>query len=605
MQSLIALLNGHQASYIALCYGSLAVAIGLGAWTIWAGWTEAVNGSPLHRPYWGRGIPFLLALSATVVLFRLPAILTNHPLNPDECLQIVGGWSLLHDPVPWRGSDNGTSGPLNMYILTAAFWIGLPIKLVTARIVMVALALMLIGCTYATLLKTGGQLAAVPSALALGLFVCLARDADQVHYNSEAPSVALLAGALLLYVHGRGRPAGRLTLLYGAGLLLGAIPYAKLQAAPLGAFLAMVFVIDLWGTQRDTSAWWRRLLALGLGGVSVPLLMTAVLLVTGTWQDFVMSYFGFARAYGPRSLPRLVATCYAFCGPDMPWFLLYALAVTMGAFACVGKIPRPLPRRFRLLASAFFGYLAVAVFAAQAPGMGFPHYSALVLHPVALLLGICVAQAATLLADGVNHGRRLRARVAAVWLSAATAALIVIHVCGWQVAMLPQEAFFPTLICEPGAHFIPRFPVASKPPLLVAELIAAHARPGDRMSVWGWAPYFYVYDGVPNATREATTMAAMAATGFVADVGDNLRAYFRQRYLGDLRRARPAFFVDAVSSAEFFYQDRQTAGHETWPELARFVADNYVKVFEQEIGPGDGTRVYLLKERVGQERPGR
>src|ERR1035438_3474283 len=146
--------------------------------------------------------------------------------------------------------------------------------------------------------------------------------------------------------------------------------------------------------------------------------------------------------------------------------------------------------------------------------MGFPHYSALVLHPVALLLGFCVAQAATLLADGVNHGRRLRAKAAAVWLSAATAALIAVHVCGWWVAMLPQEAFFPTLICEPGMHYIPRFPVASKPPLLVAELIAAHARPGDRMSVWGWAPYFYIYAGVPNATREATTMAAMSATGF-------------------------------------------------------------------------------------------
>jgi hypothetical protein len=53
--------------------------------------------------------------------------------------------------------------------------------------------------------------------------------------------------------------------------------------------------------------------------------------------------------------------------------------------------------------------------------------------------------------------------------------------------------------------------------------------------------------------------------------------------LGDLRRARPTFFVDAVSSSEFVCQDRQTLGHEAWPELARFVADNYVKVLAETM----------------------
>jgi hypothetical protein len=283
---------------------------------------------------------------------------------------------------------------------------------------------------------------------------------------------------------------------------------------------------------------------------------------------------------------------------------LYALMVMIGPFACVDRISGPLPRRFRLLAETFLAYLAVAVFAVQAPRTGFPHYSTLVLHPIALLLGICVAQAATLLANGVNRGRRVGAKVAAVWLSAATAALVAAHVCGWRVEMLPQEAFFPTLICEPGAHYIPLLPVASKPALPVADFIATQARPGDCMSVWGWAPHYYVYAGVPNATREALTVFAMPATASIAGVGDTLRGYYRQRYLRDLRRARPTFFVDAVSSSELFCEDRQTMGHEIWPELAAFVADNYVKVFEHEVSPGDGTRVYLLKERLGRERPG-
>ena len=178
------------------------------------------------------------------------------------------------------------------------------------------------------------------------------------------------------------------------------------------------------------------------------------------------------------------------------------------------------------------------------------------------------------------------------------------YACPPRVEMLPRENFFPTLACGPGLFYIPFFPVASRPAPPVPEFIAAHSQPGDCMSVWGWAPYYYVEAGVPNATRDVTTVGAMPSTGFIADLGNTLRAYYRQRYLRDLRRARPTFFVDAVSSAEFV-QDRQTLGHEIWPELARFVADNYVKVFEYEVSPGDGTRVYLLKQRVGVGQPDR
>jgi len=199
--------------------------------------------------------------------------------------------------------------------------------------------------------------------------------------------VALLAGALLFYVHGQGRPAGRLMLVYGAGLLLGAIPYAKSQAAPLGVFLAMVFAFDLWHSRRDRSDGWRPLLTLALGGVSVPLLMTSVLLVAGTWQDFLKSYLAQRPSYRIGAVARPVAAVNAYLGPDMPWFLLYWLVVIIGAFACLGRISGPLPRRFRLLLCACLGYLAVAVFAVQAPQCGFRHYSFLLLHPVALLLG--------------------------------------------------------------------------------------------------------------------------------------------------------------------------------------------------------------------------
>jgi len=599
---LTAFLNGHQVFYIALCYASLAVTIGLGARTIWMGWLEARSGTLADPPHWTQGIAFLLALAGTVVLFRLPAILTDRVLNLDEYSEIVGGWSLLRDPAPWRACDGHTLGPLNFFILTAAFWIGLPIKVMTARIVMVALALALIGCTYGTLRKLSSPLAAVPAALALGMFFAFAREEDHVHYNSESLSVALLAVALLCYMHGRDRPAGRVMLVYGAGLLLGAIPYAKSQAAPLGVFLAMVFAIDLWQAQRARSDGWRPLLTLALGGVSVPLLMTLVLLITGTWRDFLMSYLHYVPSYRHDVLPRIVTVLNPFLGPDMPWFLLYCLVVGLGAFACLGRISGVPLRRSRLLLCACLGYLAVAVFAVEAPQCGFRHYSSLLLHPVALLLGVCFAQVAGLLAEGVNRGRQLGAEVAAVWASAATAGLIAVHICGCRIDMTLERPFPLTLVRQPGNWWVPFLPVPPPQVFPVAKVIARLARPGDCMSVWGgWVCHYYVYASVPNATRDPGTVEAMSASPWTAGMGDAVRHYYRQRYLADLRRAMPAFFVDAVSSSEFYLTDRKQLGHESWPELAALIADNYVKVFENEVGPGDGTRVYMLKARAARQ----
>jgi hypothetical protein len=598
VQSLAALLNGHQAAYAVLCYGSLALVLALAASALRAPWTDAVNGQTPIAPQWTRGLLFLLALSATVVLFRLPNLLTDRMLEADECGHIVAAWSLSDDPVPWRGTDYGSSGPLNAYPLAAAFRLGLPVSIITSRLVLVALFLILIGSTYATLVKLGGQLAGVLPALALGLFVCLAADIDHTHYNSDSCSVALLAAALLLYVFGRDRPSGGPRLIYGAGLLLGAIPYAKLQAAPLGCFLALIFLIDLWRRRRAGPRSWTGFLAFSLGGISVPSAMTVVLLATGTWHDFITSYLGFAGSYGFQSAPRLLAAACAFCGPDVPWFLLYCLLVPFSLFCCLDRIPGSLPPRVRLLLGAFFGYLAAALFAVQAPKTGFTHYAVLVLHPLTLLLGVCVGHAANLLAAGCKAGHLRGPQAAIACLAAATLALVAVHIGRWRIEMPPEEGFFPTLMSKPGACWVPFLPIQPRQEFQAAKFIANHARPGDRLSVWGWAPNYFVFAGLPNATRYPATILAMPPTLITAGVTEELRAFYRRRYLDDLRRARPAFFLDAVSGAEFACQDRQIWGHETCPELARFIAENYVQVFEVVVAPGNGTRVYQLKDRL-------
>ncbi len=604
MQFMIGLLNAHVGVYITVCYAALACALCLGARAVRQAWlaslaTQGGTSSPVtHTGPRDRGLLFLLALAVAVVLFRLPSILAERMLNPDECAQLVGGWSFLHDPVPWRGSDNGSSGPFNMYILTAAFALGLPFKLMTARIVMVMLTLTLIGCTYWTLRRLGSDLAAVPGAVCIGLFVCLARDANHLHYNSEALPIALLAAALVCFLASRSIAASAsrtLFPLYFTGLLLGAIPYAKLQAAPLGLFWALIFAIELWRDRRDKPGRWLGFLAFGLGGISVPLLITSALFATGTWPDFITSYLGFGSSYGLDSSQRWITACYAFSGTDMPWFLLYALLIVLVPFAFLDRTSKSLTNRFRPLLFAFLGYLVMAFYVVQAPNMGAEHYSAFVLHPVGLLVGLCSGEIALQLAARAAAGRSRPPKLAAAWISIVTLALVVAHIFSCRIEMRLEDDLVPTFAWGPNTFWVPLLPVLPRNVYPVADFIAEHAHPGDRMSVWGWAPKYYVYAGVPNATRDTTTILAMAPTVYTARTPDSLREYSRRRYLAEMQRVQPMFFVDAVSSSEFICKDRQTLGHETWPELARFINEKYEMVYELENAPGDGTRVYRLK----------
>lgn len=611
MQWLIGLLNAHVTAYVVLCYASLVCAVGFAARAVKQAWrdlgasldsSDKTQTQPNVRWLDDRGCQFLLALGVAVVLFRLPATLTNSVLNQDECLQIISGWSYLHDPVPWRGSDNGTSGPFNSYILTVAFALGLPKKLITARIVMMGLSLFLIGCTYWALRRLGGLLAAIPGALSIALFVCFAWDAGHLHYNSETLSTVLLAAALCLYLVGRSATttSRNLAFLYATGLLLGTILYAKLQAAPLGLYWAVVFGLDLFLTRNAACSTWRTALAFCLGGITVPAIITLVVAVTGTWHDFVTSYFGFSSGYGMDASTRVVGAFWSFIGPDMPSFLLYSFLLVLIPFICLDKTSKAITPRFRQILFAFLGYLGVALYVVQAPKMGFSHYAALALHPVGLLAGLCTGEIARQLAARATTGRQGAPRMALRWALVLTAAFVVAHILTLRIEMLPEDDPFPTVCHGPGLHWISLLPIPHPNASPTADFIREHARPGDRMSVWGWGADYYIDAGVADATREATTIADMEATFFTGRVQDSLRTYYRQRYLGDLKRSRPRFFVDAVSSVEFFCTDREKFGHETFPELNEFVTENYEKVYEQQIGPGDGTRVYQLKEGKGK-----
>ena len=112
------------------------------------------------------------------------------------------------------------------------------------------------------------------------------------------------------------------------------------------------------------------------------------------------------------------------------------------------------------------------------------------------------------------------------------------------------------------------------------------------MVVWGWTPKYFVLTGLIPGTRDAITYNQIEELP--------LRAYYRQRFLNDFKAAKPAVFVDSVSSLGWVYYQREKYGHETFKELAEIIRDFYTLVYEIGPGPDDAIRVYALNERIGR-----
>jgi hypothetical protein len=403
-----------------------------------------------------------------------------------------------------------------------------------------------------------------------------------VAYCSEHVPNALLAvgcWSLLTAWEPSGRGPPRIARLFGAGLFLGAVPFGKLQAAPVAA---VSVVGGIWFLISDDALKWterrRSLMALIGGAATVPAIIVGTVLCFGIWPDFFHSYildniryaganrFPAERAFSWMDAPRMLIELSGSAENFNPFFwwmigfggcgLLLIAFFTKWHRRCVG-----------LAAAAS----VAAICAALAPGRLYLHYLQLIIFPVGLFAGLV---AGSVLQDvtrksfaGISLGG-MRAIILGLFLVCGLAPQI------WWRALEPHR-------------FIGRFS-ATHGALVRSEVsneILRHASPGERLGMWGWMPVFWVETGLIQATRDANDSREIDP--------HPEREYYRSRFLGDLLRARPPVFVDAVGPGNFVYEDRAEFAHETFPALRDYLVNNYRLV--RDVA---GTRIYVRSDRL-------
>lgn len=505
----------------------------------------------------GRWIWWTL-LAGVLVLFRWPLIALPHELYPDESQLLAGALTLRHDPVFWRSVDGNTAGPLDFYaLLPAAFFPGVA-GYAAARLTAVLLVWGLLVAAGETLALVSSRRVARIAVLPALAFEALTTSPEFVHYSTELVPGLLLALAGFAMVR-QSLQSSRVNL-WAAALLLGAVPFAKLQAAPIAAALGLFLVGSELVAGRTRHA------ALLVGGALLPTLMfTAMVTLTGQAEQMIIPYFLQNSLYaqtGRQSFGlvlRQLGEQSVTNGYHALW-LGGSAVFLLGTMLVARKTPGPL-QRYGLAAG---GLLVVTTAVILSPGRPYHHYLNFLTLPVTLLAGVALG-----LGRQAQANRPRPALVLGVFLACTLLPQLVLRA---SPRPDPYEYYNTTISARGPAHRA-----------LVAR-IKTYSSAGESLGVWGWRSSLYVETGLYQASRVAHTESLHVAGPW--------QKFYLRRFYNDLVAARPPVIVDATGPGNFHFESR-SMGLEIYPLLHGWVASHY-----SCVGEMDGARLYVRQDRL-------
>lgn len=536
---------------------------------------------------------FVPATLAVLFFLRLPSIVYNREINPDESQMITQALTLgQYDPVYFRSVDGTTGGPLNSYFLVLPSFVGLPYDYITTRLVAYGLLIVSLWLLYKTARHWFGEQPARQTLLPVVFTVGLTQNADFLHYSSELIPLVLLGITYFLYA----RQTTRLTpprtgVLFLMGLMLGMVPFAKLQGVPLAAAAGLFIVLDVLSrTTQPVSKRAIQLTALVAGGLAFPALFVGFTAAVGEFQAFITFYIQGNLNYGSEtSQIQNILNLPNFFRKSTEFFWLLLLTLGVGLVALIAETrshmqPRPpftpadkpLPdqsstpdfTRWSARPLLFLMTLTLAtVLAITRTGTEYVHQLYFLMGPLFLWLAYGFQV-------WLRHANRQP-----VWLSS-----------GFTIVLLLATGFVKVAGFQNKEQPINPYPSDHQggwriPPSPLVHEIRKYAQPGEPLVIWGWRCDYYVEAQMPQGVAENHSIRS----AFVHP----LQANYQQRYIQNFYRSFPPVFIDAVGSQNMWMTDRKTHGHEMIKPLGAFVKAHY-----KYMGLANDARIYVRFDRI-------
>jgi hypothetical protein len=491
---------------------------------------------------------FALAL----VVWRWRSLCYNGEINVDESQILAQALRYQLDPIPWRSVDGASGGPLYTWALFWAPLVGLKFTYLVARITGLACYLATVIGVSRGLCQVVGRRFGLLLTMPVATLSLTAINFDYVFFSSEQLPMALMAAAFFLLV--AQVPLPTVAKAYLIGLMTGALPFCKVQAGPAGVVLWSIGAGICWMYGSEAGNFRRLLMSQILGGLSMPVLILGPVIAVGYWNEFITHYLMGGLSYqnsmaGSSWNPVEHLLNLINSVSEFKVYYLGVMILGAGIFLWgrprVGRIPK---RSWSALLAALLllGVVSYCVVRSRYP---FPHYTLLLVVPVSVLAAIpALFCERTNLEKPVPFGPLLLSLVA-------------------LAVFFPVQQVFqdyrkqPALLGDWGNGIHP-----------IGEVIKKLTKPGDTFLVWGYAPKFHVFSGVPPSYRCTTTLTMLMEPD-MSESSPSVAAY-----LSDLEKTPPALIIDAPD--EFWFPDPAVpkgsiARHFAHPPTRNMVSKGY------------------------------
>lgn len=503
---------------------------------------------------------FLMLVFIALFIWRYPFMVYPAELNVDESQTLASARIFWNDPVPWRSTDTTTSGPLNSYVYLWTQIFGYYPDYFSKRLTAVFLGWGTLVFLFLSARSLINDRAAFLCILPAIWFYVFPQELDFVHASTEFFPVFLISGGLFMAIRCLTtlNPKNLEWLL--CGLILGLVPFSKLQGAPLAAAVGIVLIVGSIRINGWTSM--QTVLAV-VGGVIPSLIICAWTLAAGCFDDMWLRSFHLAltmkgdRAYiGWWGRFEWISRCSA------GFLIFFPLAIGMLIVAILDAVRSKTHEKILLPAGALV-WICIGIYITIKSGSIFPHYLYFMIAPLAM--GIIAA---------VRHFPGKPAEWPSVLL------------------ILPTALFFFTALTQVDVHQQTAAALLTKPDLRdeLSKFISSNLKPGEYLGIWGWTPRYFVETSTRSATRDLVSYLLLIDA-------ESTPAY-RAGYTDDMKKNRPRIFIDTVVDKidDPRFPPVEEGRHTCYPPLREFIEENYTKIGEFKP-PGKSALVWIYRLR--------
>lgn len=477
---------------------------------------------------------FLITALLFIWITRLPLLQIAGSLNADEAAFIAKAMRVRHGWYNWDALDPLTSGPLNSIALAWPYLFGLEVTFTTARITGTLIVSIICLFIFFSLRRLGGVVTAVFFTLPIFIFYGAINSFEFLHYSSEHVSILLLSIAIYCFIRildfNNGSNHG-LKTYWIVAIVLGLVPFAKMQALPLAALVGgLIFLFALMQSKRS-SGYWQRIFVLVIGALIPATFFLLPLIITGNFHHFYNSYILNNLYYVAPSLDffqfiGMANVSYFYWMTFARFIILTILALSSFAFFLHNTT---FSQRWALLTVLLA--LPVAYFCVITPGHFIPHYLHFILPMSALAAGAVFG----ILIQSIT----LQSRIIMIFN------VIIFMVIIFSVIPGAKKEISQHYSHNASERFFDGLTFHS-------PNVLQYLQPNDRdfLLVWGWMSEYHAFTGITPATREPFSELQIRPT--------LQTPYYHERLMSDLELSKPDFIVDAVTPHSFRFDDPNT-----------------------------------------------